>query len=430
LHITTQLFDALWKEQGKSSYFMSSGTIIFVHGTGVRLKNYRSSFDNAAKLASACGITQTFVPCAWGDPLGIEFQGKSLPDPPSREELKEDEQDFAVWNWLLDDPLFELDKLTIRDRLATSNGKEGRAKAESEIPNPRQKPEWQTLWDEIEAYEPSRELELLLERGDLVQLWGKARSEIMEGSSVPKQAFMASAHELADAAHALARALVAEMHLLAIAEGRSAPNRVLRNSIIDRLTVDWHQQVLGLGTFLWERVARAATRVLRQHREAFSGGAALPVGDILLYQSRGQKIREFIASKIEPATPPVTIVAHSLGGIACFDLLVVTNLPKVELFVTAGSQSSLLYEMGALLSLKPPDCLPPTFPAWLNFFDRNDFLSYFAGRLFPPRNFELNRDPCFKRDEELKSGQPFPASHSAYFSNELLWQRVRRYLSS
>jgi hypothetical protein len=408
---------------------MRTGTIIFVHGTGVRLKNYQSGFEAAARLAATCGITQQFVPCAWGDPLGVEFEGKSLPDPPTPEQLEEEEKDFALWNWLFDDPLFELDKLTIRDPLANSHTQDSEPAADPLIPNPRKRPEWERLWNEIRGYRPSQELRLLLERGNLSGLWPEAWSQIVEGSPIPRRAFEASPHELADAAHALARALVAELHVLAQAAGQAGPNRTLRNSIVQRLTVDWHQQVLGLGTFLWERLERAATRVLRHHRNSFSDGAALPIGDILLYQARGKEIRQFIQDKIEKAQGPITVVAHSLGGIAAFDLLALTALPKVTHFVTAGSQSPLLYEIGALSSLKPGRPLPAGFPAWLNFYDRNDFLSYFAGRIFPPRDFELKRDPKFSRDQELESGQPFPAAHSAYFGNEILWRTVGRFIA-
>ena len=107
---------------------------------------------------------------------------------------------------------------------------------------------------------------------------------------------------------------------------------------------------------------RAATGALRKHREGVSRAAALPIGDILLHQSRGGDVRRFIRAKIEQATPPVTLIAHSLGGIASVDLLALPNPPKVERLVTAGSQSPLLYELGALFSLQPPQPLPDYFP--------------------------------------------------------------------
>jgi hypothetical protein len=386
---------------------MVRGTIVFVHGTGVRLKDYGRGIEIAQKAAAAADITESFVECAWGDPLGIVFEGQSLPDPPSPQKLEKEQEDFARWSWLFDDPLFELDKLTIRDTSAVAKTK----------PMPGAKPEWKVLWERISAYQPSLELQLLLERGGLAVFWAESWERINRVSSVARDAFEASAHELPEASHALARALVAQLHVVAVEAGAPGPSRALRDSIVERLIRDWEQHVYGLGTFFAKMFKRAATSVLRNHRDGFSDAAALPVGDILLYQSRGAQVREFIRRKIEEARPPVTLVAHSLGGIACVDLLALSNPPTVARLVTAGSQSPFLYEIDALLSLKRPQALPGGFPPWLNLYDRNDFLSYVAHRLWPA-----------VVDMEIESGQPFPDSHGAYFGNAAVWKAIREFI--
>ncbi len=383
------------------------GTIVFVHGTGVRLKDYTRGLESAKKVADSAGIKDVFVACAWGDPLGIDFKRLSLPDPPTAKKLQEEEEDFAQWNWLFDDPLFELDKLTIRDTSVAAKS----------IPIPGAQPEWEILWDAIAAYQPSDELRLLLERGGLAEFWKDAWSKIVQVSPIPREAFEASAHELAEASHALARAVIAQLYVSAVEAGVPGPSRALRDSLLERLIVDWKQQVYGLGAFFAKMFKRATTSVLRNHRNGFSDAIALPIGDILLYQSRGEKVRQFIRKKIEDAKPPVTVIAHSLGGIACVDLLALPNPPAVARLVTAGSQSPLLYEIGALFSLKPPQPLPAGFPPWLNLYDRNDFLSYVAQRLWPS-----------VKDVEIESGQPFPDSHSAYFGNETAWQTIRKFI--
>jgi hypothetical protein len=348
-----------------------------------------------------------FVECAWGDPLGVEFDGKSLPDPLSKKQIEEQEQDFARWRWLLDDPLFELDKLTIRD---TSQVKKPSVA-------PGRKPAWIELWDKIAAYQASPELVLLLKREGLIRFWPEAWSQVFLLSPIPKLAFERSAHELPDASSALARALVAQVHLIAVGQGRPGPSRALRDSIVLRLLADWGQQVYAPSDFFAKLLKRAATHVLRRHRNDFSNSAALPIGDILLYQSRGAEVRNFIRKKINNAAPPVTVIAHSLGGIAAVDLLALPNPPSVARLITLGSQSPLLYEIGALTSLKLPEALPAGFPRWLNLYDRNDFLSYVAHRLFPE-----------VEDVEIESGQPFPESHGAYFNNTKVWETVRNFI--
>ncbi len=383
------------------------GTILFVHGTGVRLKDYTRRLDNARKVAAASGIEDNLIECAWGDPLGIQFNGDSLPGPQDPNKLQQEKEDFARWNWLFDDPLFELDKLTIRDKSV----------APRSVPMPGVQPEWERLWDEIAAYQPSDELRLLLQRGGLAEYWQDSWSRIVHISPVAREAFEASSHELAEASHALARAAIAQLYVNAVEAGVPGPSRALRDSLFDRLMVDWKQEVYGLSAFFANIFKRAFTNVLRQHRDRFSDAIAMPIGDILLYQSRGQEVREFIRRKIEGANPPVRIVAHSLGGIACVDLLALPNPPQVTHLVTAGSQAPFLYEMGALFALKPPQPLPIGFPPWLNLYDRNDFLSYIANRLWPK-----------VIDVEIESGQPFPDSHSAYFGNEATWLEIGKFI--
>jgi hypothetical protein len=160
------------------------------------------------------------------------------------------------------------------------------------------------------------------------------------------------------------------------------------------------------------------TRVERK-RGAISDAAFPTAGDILLYQARGESIRGCIREAIEQAPPPVVILAHSLGGIACVDLLILEALPKVELLITVGSQSSFLYEIDALSSLRFGDPLPAHFPKnWLNIYDPRDFLSYVAAGVFPGEASIM--------DIEVDNKQPFPQSHSAYWSNKAVWEAISK----
>ena len=383
---------------------MGAGTIVFVHGTGVRLKDYKVSFDIARERARSVGIDAAFVECAWGDPLGVVFEGLSLPDPPSPDQLRAEAEDFARWSWLIDDPLFELDKLTIRDTSGFADV--------SPLP-PGQKSPARALWEEISAYQPTTEFALLLGRAGLEPFWDEAWSCVIHSDIAPL-AFERSAHELPEASRALAAAVIAQLHVVAGSHDHPGPSRTMREALFVRLLSDWNQVVYGLGAFFSNMFKRAATRVLREHRNNFTDNAALPIGDILLYQARGAAVRDFIRQKIAAAKPPVTVVAHSLGGIACFDLLALPDPPSVARLVTAGSQAPFLYEIEALASLKPPQPLPAGFPPWLNIYDRNDFLSYVAKRLFSTAE-----------DFELQSGQAFPQSHSAYFGSDEVWQAIR-----
>ncbi|MCK1675243.1 hypothetical protein [Bradyrhizobium sp. 150] len=385
-----------------------AGSLIFVHGTGVRLDRYKASLTTVDNQARRLGIDQQLIPCAWGDPLGIIFEGKSLPDPPDAAIIERDAQETARWSWLLDDPLAELDMLSIR------------GVPPSPPPPPGQMPGWVQKLDEIKAYKPGIEVGALLKRIGLGDLWDVAFQKIL-ASGIVTTAFERSdeANELADAGIALARAVVAQLHNEAIDHGRPALTAPIRTRLHDLVVEDWGCKVFGLGSILANFAKRVGTQALRRRRNALNATISAPLGDILLYQSRGNDIREFIRQKVTEANGPVTLVGHSLGGIACVDLLALPDPPRVERLVTVGSQSPYFYEIDALASVKKPNPLPSGFPPWLNIFDRNDFLSFVGERLFPGQ----------VEDYEAKSGASFPEAHSAYFGDENVWQKIRAFIA-
>ncbi|MEU9347049.1 hypothetical protein AB0D74_38195 [Streptomyces sp. NPDC048278] len=157
----------------------------------------------------------------------------------------------------------------------------------------------------------------------------------------------------------------------------------------------------------------ASAQAVRR-RSALTDAAHPAAGDVLLYLARGGPVREAVAQAVLAAEPPVVLLAHSLGGIAALDLLVLRPLPQVELLVTVGSQAPFLYELGALPSLEPGRPLPAHVPRWLNVYDRRDLLSYLGAGVFPGRVLDI----------ALDSRQPFPLSHSAYWGNPGLYRML------
>jgi pimeloyl-ACP methyl ester carboxylesterase len=148
-------------------------------------------------------------------------------------------------------------------------------------------------------------------------------------------------------------------------------------------------------------------------RKAISDAAYPVAGDILLYQARGEAIRNRIQERILAAGGPVHVLAHSLGGVACVELLAMQTLP-VQQLITMGSQAPFFYEINALRCLTFGDPLPDSLPSWLNIYDLKDFLSYVGGDLFPGRVVDYLVD----------NRQAFPASHSAYWWNPKVWDAI------
>jgi len=157
----------------------------------------------------------------------------------------------------------------------------------------------------------------------------------------------------------------------------------------------------------------AATPYLKWRRGKHADASPI-AGDILLYQARGDKIRGLIRDYVLGLKEPVVLLGHSLGGVACVDLLIDPKETevheRVKMLATVGSQAPYFYEINALWSLEfgKNTTLPKHFPKWVNVYDREDFLSYVGKAVFPKRI----------EDHEVRTGQPFPQSHSAYWSRK------------
>jgi hypothetical protein len=167
-----------------------------------------------------------------------------------------------------------------------------------------------------------------------------------------------------------------------------------------------------------------AMHLVRRRRGRLTDWASAPLADILLYQARGAKIRREIyraIQKVKASDQPVVLLGHSLGGIACVDLLVMEPLPEVKLLVTVGSQAPFLYECNALKSLRRGDPLPATFVRrWVNVYDPRDFLSYTGQGVFPA----TAGGPPPVADRPVDNGLAFPDAHSGYWDNEQTWAAI------
>ena len=406
-------------------------SVLFVHGTGTRDPAYSQALEDVrAGLAGTADVQ----PCYWGEKHGawLRANGASIPEYPATRDVKElladappdseEEYQIALWQLLLDDPLAEL-------RLLASSGGPPRELGLGEMParvDLTRVADWETL---LAADDPLR-----------AQIAASRLAPLLADvcGAVQNTANFKDAQTTADELTfriAAARGILASALCLAEEKEIPSPARFdanLRDALVDGfaalLTETTRALFDGVRNFLRDHIkrplaglaARAATYGIRRKRGALMDGTMGVGGDILLYQGRGDAIRAFIRERIESFDAPVVLVAHSLGGIACVDLLARSPLP-VKLLVTCGSQAPLFYELGALQSLEfgdiaPEQRLPGHFPVWLNFYDLRDFLSYVAEPLFAN-----GRVTDFAVDNRL----PFPESHSGYWRNEEVWKRVR-----
>ncbi|MGH9844614.1 MAG: hypothetical protein ACREEM_38325 [Blastocatellia bacterium] len=385
-------------------------TIIFVHGTGVRKEAYAESFG--AIRRELAGLKGWEVrPCLWGDEHGAQLGkgGISIPDfdaTRKEEALSEEERGIALWAALYEDPLYELRLLELKPRSLQYSVFNQSNLFQQFDPLVRRLAQTESLTEPLQACQ-------------LDQVWKEAVGELV--ASPEYRGALAQA-ERADTElrEVIARALVS---LALRRRGRKTLFEPMSGAARDAL-VGLIVESLGgrdQGALAWLgrlALAKPFTSYVRRNRGQLSADGFAVAGDILLYQARGQGIRDLIHQTIASVEPPVVLLAHSLGGIACVDLLNERDLSdRVPLLITAGSQAPFLYEMNALASLPFREPLKSWFPRrWLNIYDPRDFLSYLARGVFDGPEIE---------DLRVDNREPFPQSHGAYWSNARVWNAIR-----
>ncbi len=393
--------------------------VVFIHGTGVREQGWAKSFAVVKQRLLGMDSATSVHGCFWGRSEGAELKanGASIPDyaKTGGDDPSPAEEDLALWAVLYTDPWYEMRLLA---DWPTDSGELA----------PGQVSPTAFLREQIENFVPSEELRQMLASYDLHSNFDAACAALRIAPEFGRAVDTATEATLNEHRKAVARALVAFMMVSAEDSGAPPIDGAARDKIVVAIIDDLHGFGMGIATWLtrpFKGVAqRMVTRQVTRRRGALSDATSPAAGDIMRYQARGSGIRRYIRQVVADAAAgdpsrSITLLAHSLGGIACVDALIEEPIPGVERLVTIGSQAPFFYEIDALASLPYGKPLPDQFPAWLNIYDGRDFLSYIAAGVFPGR----------VRDERVDNGQPFPQAHSAYWRNEAVWRHIRGFLA-
>ncbi|MEU5750539.1 hypothetical protein [Streptomyces sp. NPDC047829] len=378
--------------------------VVFIHGTGVREPGFSALAGRFSAGVTALRGGLRVVPYYWGGEHGAALAagGASLPPVsgagrgPGAPGAAED--DTAAWAALYADPYAEL------------------ALAAGSLPAAELPP------GSLSLDQPVRErLAALAAQGDapaaeLGPGLGRAAADLAAHPLLGAAAAALAPDDLPDLA---ARCLTAQVVAGALdADAPLVPVGATRDAVADRLALTLGAPApgteRGVRSLALRVAGSAASRAVVRRRRALTEAAHPAAGDVLRYLSRGEAVRAGLRDLLAGLEPPVAIVAHSLGGIIALDTLVLTPLPQVRLLVTAGSQAPFLYESGSLPSLEHPAPLPDHVPEWLNLYDPRDLLSYLGAGLFPGRVTDIAVD----------SRQPFPAAHSAYWTNPDVYRHL------
>ncbi|PWK74844.1 hypothetical protein BCL76_101578 [Streptomyces sp. CG 926] len=417
---------------------------LFVHGTGVRRERHDRLFALVRERLTARFHGAAVDSCYWGDRFGATLGagGRSVPGlrPGPHGAPDPGDAETAEWALLLADPLCELRVLAeavggpdAYEADADSGAGAHEADAyDDRFAMPGVQAAGARVLALLEALPPAPprtgdELGALLHGTGLAAGFPAALDSTADSAEAARAAARAADEQQArELATALARAVTATV--LAAATDEADCTATERDRLVELLTT----RLGGDGRVPGARVAavlgRLALRVTTQplldaRRGSLTVGATPVLGDILRYQSRGHELRDFLHARITADPGPTVLIGHSLGGIALVDLLTLAAargeaVPGAELLVTVGSQAPFLHELGALAALEPGAKLPYGFPRWLNVYDRHDVLSYLAEPVFP--------GDARVTDHEVRSRQPFPACHSAYWKQDSLYERIEQ----
>lgn len=427
--------------------------VLFVHGIGGRGENYDITYQKIKKIIKDKKPKVEVKPCLWGEDYGAKLlaDGASIPDyeETGGTEGRRDEEFLEKrWKELYEDPFWEIRLLGYRADADVDFSDEDEpsniiATRVEEFVKELTVPEFKTQMKEYGIYQFLQQACELIRESDSYDRWLNTVS-----------------YPLDEEYSAFARAIVAisinwlnELNL-------SSPilcNTELRdeavNCLVQVLTKDTESRALGIEwitNFLEDKKTSIQqllggisgliadhnmTPYMRKRRGAISDFVYPMAGDILVYQyqDRGQEIRDFIEHQIESQQEePVILLAHSLGGVACVDLLAEKlrkgkNFSQVKLLITVGSQAPFFYEINALQSLhfdkekfkNGISPLPSQFPEWLNIYDLNDVLSYVGAKLFPMKVKDV---PVGNKQPLLNSH--LLNSHVAYWDNEATWKAI------
>lgn len=410
-----------------------TGTLFFVHGTGVRLEGYSHALElvEAGLLANDLADL-TVVGCQWGDTIGDQFDddwrelvARTLPPettPTTGADVPPtvDEHETSTWDQLLRDPLMELRLVLVASPRPPVSAAPGG--------DPLSTRDLADVVDEIAQHPPSVEGSGLTSE----ELAAAARTIVasdeltIDGYGTVQAIDRGIIRIVAQAIVALA--LARHRFDAPGTEPRAAVDSTARDAAvaaIERMLLPGEDPYATTGGFerrIRRFVQNRGTAFVRERRLQLMQDYAAPfLADVAFYLRHGETFREYVSAQLRELEPPIVAVGHSLGGVILVDLLSQDNETDIELLVTAGTQAPLLYALRALEHLTPDDPASTPFTPWLNFYNPNDFLSFCAKPLFPDT-------PGIVEEKIEPKGIPFPAAHSAYWMENRIYERIHNVL--
>lgn len=169
--------------------------------------------------------------------------------------------------------------------------------------------------------------------------------------------------------------------------------------------------------------------------------ALLPfLADVIVYQSHDyrrvihRRVREILRREAPGyGTPekPITVLAHSLGGIVAFDMAMADDDPlHIGRFVTFGSQPAFFHVLdprgGGLDAYDgQPVTLKPTIQSWVNIWDEYDLLAFGVSEVFRLADGSAPVERPIKCFKTLTHGAVMFQGHLGYWRRDPAASAIR-----
>lgn len=198
-----------------------------------------------------------------------------------------------------------------------------------------------------------------------------------------------------------------------------------------------------------EALGRVIGNQLGRLNQSIRARLAVPIsatlGDIMSYQRQPDRIQGTLRAAIAQYAPgygskekPISIIAHSLGGVVSFDAAVKPESEEKRLwiksFVTFGSQAAFFHivdpRVPELVAYRhdEPVKLPPSIAKWTNLWDPMDLLAFTAGTVFRLADGSIPVDISVQDSvSELVAEKGW--AHSVYWESDELANALRKALA-
>jgi len=201
----------------------------------------------------------------------------------------------------------------------------------------------------------------------------------------------------------------------------------------------------GIDDALGRVIGNKLGRLNQNVRSRLAAPISATLGDIMSYQRQPDRIQETLRDALAQNAPgygsmerPISVIAHSLGGVVAFDASVKPASEAKRLwiksFVTFGSQAAFFHIVDPRVpeldpySRDSPVKLPRSIGRWTNLWDPMDVLAFTAGTVFRLADGSTPVDVSV-RDTASELVAERGWAHSVYWESDELASALRTALA-